>query len=255
MGKLDSEIGTGWVEPEVDPAEVCGRRRPRGVHRGRGGRRPVGSSRRHPDAESGRPLAGDASRVARGGRERRLRPALATDGQGRFPVERLGGGGEPARISRLVEELVAMLDIEAAAPGAAVRVYAVKHGSAGRITTVIREALRAAVQDGRDSRRRSDQGDSRSANELDRGLHQRSELRTLRRSSGSSGHRGSDRFPRDPDHQAGQFKRCSSGADGAAAHGRPAGADAEGPAGDRGSRKGRGHGRRPIELARGGSRQ
>ena len=157
----------------------------------------------------------------------------------------------------LVEELVAMLDIEAAAPGAAVRVYAVQHGSA-------------------ESNHRRDSANSSSSSFKTDVIRAEDRLKAIPdprtnsivvSTSGRSFELFEDllafvwtpRFRVDFREiriiKLANSSAARSGADGAAAHGRPPGADAEGPARDRGSRKGRGHGRRPSERPRGRGRQ
>jgi type II secretion system protein D len=137
-GKLDSEIGTGWVEPKlihlkyadaadlaefIDAAVIEGQT----------------------DLPGATPMQNQIARL------RAMRPGgtRAVESDVFVPLSRLMVKADPqlnalvvvaspANLA-LVEELVAMLDIEAAAPGAAVRIYAVVHGSAERITTVIRQ--------------------------------------------------------------------------------------------------------------------
>ena len=139
-GKLDSEIGTGWVEPKLirleyaDAADLAEFIEAAVVE---------GQS----DLPGATPMQNQVARL----RAMREGGARAVESDVFVPLSRLMVRADsqlnalvvvasPPNLG-LVEELVAMLDIEAAAPGAGVRVYAVKHGSAGRISAVISEVF------------------------------------------------------------------------------------------------------------------
>ncbi|MFB0987340.1 MAG: secretin N-terminal domain-containing protein, partial [Phycisphaerales bacterium] len=145
MGKLDSEIGTGWVEPKLihlkyaDAADLAEFIESAVIE---------GQS----DLPGATPMQNQVARL------RAMRPGgtRAVESDVFVPLARLMVKAD-AQLNALVvvaspqnlamvEELVAMLDIEAAAPGAAVRVYAVQHGSAERITTVIRQLFEQQFQ-------------------------------------------------------------------------------------------------------------
>jgi len=145
MGKLDSEIGTGWVEPKLiqlkyaDAADLAEFIEAAVIE---------GQS----DLPGATPMQNQVARL------RAMRPGgtRAVESDVFVPLARLMVKAD-AQLNALVvvaspqnlamvEELVAMLDIEAAAPGAAVRVYAVQHGSAERITTVIRQLFEQQFQ-------------------------------------------------------------------------------------------------------------
>lgn len=133
--RLDSEISTGWVEPKVivlehadasDLAELVDEV----VVQGQTG------------LPGATPLQNQVARL-RALRDGGIR---AVEGDVFVPLSRVLVRAEPAMNAlvvvasppnlAIVEELVAMLDIEAAAPGALVRVFAVEHGSAERIATM-----------------------------------------------------------------------------------------------------------------------
>ena len=143
--KLDSEIGTGWVEPKLirlkyaDSADLAEFIEAAVID---------GQS----DLPGATPMQNQVARL----RAMREGGTRAVESDVFVPLSRLMVKADPQLNAlvvvasppnlALVEELVAMLDIEAAAPGAAVRVYAVKHGSAGRIATVIRELFEQQFQ-------------------------------------------------------------------------------------------------------------
>ena len=145
MGKLDSEIGTGWVEPKLihlkyaDAADLAEFIEAAVID---------GQS----DLPGATPMQNQVARL----RAMRAGGTRAVESDVFVPLARLMVKADaqlnalvvvasPPNLA-LVEELVAMLDIEAAAPGAAVRVYAVQHGSAERITTVIRQLFEQQFQ-------------------------------------------------------------------------------------------------------------
>ncbi|MCP4496015.1 MAG: hypothetical protein GY825_04450 [Phycisphaeraceae bacterium] len=147
VGKLDSEVGTGWVEARVIPLKYADAGDlaefvQAAVVEGQ------------TDIPGGTPMQNQVARM----RAMRLGGDRAVESDVFVPLSRLMVKADsqlnalvvvasPPNLS-LVEELVAMLDIEAAAPGAAVRIYAVEHGSSERITTVIRQLFEQQYRSG-----------------------------------------------------------------------------------------------------------
>lgn len=145
--RVDDGIAMGWVEPRVialqyaDAVELAATLEAVLV----GGRQDL------PDAIALQRQVG------------RLRVALDEDGKAREvegdifrpmtellvrpdrPSNALVAVGSPGNLE-VVEALVAMLDVEAAAPGATVRTFAIQHASAGRVATLLEQLFTQQYQ-------------------------------------------------------------------------------------------------------------
>ena len=138
--RLDSEIGTGWVEPKVIVLEYADAA-------------DIAELVDEVVVEGQTELAGATPLQNQVARMRALREGgdRAVEGDVFVPLSRVLVRPEPALNAlvvvasppnlSLIEELVGMLDIEAAAPGAMVRVFAVEHGSAERIATMATQII------------------------------------------------------------------------------------------------------------------
>ena len=147
VGKLDSEVGAGWVEARVIPLRYAD----------------AGDLAEFVQAavvEGQTEIPGATPMQLQVARMRAMRQGgdRAVESDIFVPLSRLMVKADPQLNAlvvvasppnlSLVEELVAMLDIEAAAPGAAVRIYAVEHGSSERIAAVIRQLFEQQYQSG-----------------------------------------------------------------------------------------------------------
>ena len=140
--RLDAEIGTGWVEPKVMPLEYADADELANlidevIVQGQS------------DDPGASPLQRQVARL----RSIRSGVGRAIESEVFVPLSRLVVRADqqlnalvvvasPPNLA-LIEDLVGMLDIEAAAPGALVRTYAVDHGSAERISALAREIFEA----------------------------------------------------------------------------------------------------------------
>jgi type II secretion system protein D len=147
VGKLDSEMGTGWVEARVIPLKYADASDLADFVQ-------AAVVEGQTDIPGGTPMQNQVARM----RAMRIGGDRVVESDVFVPLSRLMVRADsqlnalvvvasPPNLS-LVEELVAMLDIEAAAPGAAVRIYAVEHGSSERITTVIRQLFEQQYRSG-----------------------------------------------------------------------------------------------------------
>ncbi len=145
VGRLDTEIGTGWVEPRVLPLEYADADDLAELI----DEALVQGETSLPGAS---PLQNQIGRI----RAMRRGAMRAAEGDIFVPLSRLVVRADqqlnalvvvasPANLA-LVEEIVGLLDIEAAAPGALVRVFTVEHGSAERIATMATEIFEAQAR-------------------------------------------------------------------------------------------------------------
>ena len=140
--RLDAEIATGWVEPKVIPLEFADAAELAEL-----------IDEVIVEGQSDDPGASPLQRQVARLRSVRAGAGRAIESEVFVPLSRLVVRADeqlnalvvvasPPNLE-LINDLVGMLDIEAAAPGALVRTYAVEHGSAERISSLAKEIFEA----------------------------------------------------------------------------------------------------------------